>query len=153
MGQPQLFGHASEEQSGKGWGVRYRMGTQAPALLLCMAELRCKSKKGPVQVHMLAWHKNKGAQLAAPCLPLLSIPEHIYCWPGRIRWILDLTPVPGLKPQAWHLSLGCLCHTALAQQSGTWVGLPVVGMAQFGAPQGKEPGWLLAFWELCCRQG
>lgn len=91
-----------------GWDVEqgYRMGTQTPVLLLCMAKLRCKSKKGPVQARVLAWHENREAQLAAPPLPLLSIPGCIFCWPGQIRWILDPSPAPGLKPSLLGQALG-----------------------------------------------
>lgn len=99
----------------------FGMGTQTPALLLCMAGLRCNSKKGPVQARRLAWHENREAQLAAPPLPLLSIPGCIFCWPGQMRWILGPTPVPGLKPRlpGQALSLAALLGLLVPHSTGT----------------------------------
>lgn len=102
------------------------MGTQTPAVLLSMAELRRKSKKGPVWVPMLARLENREAQLAAPPLTLLSIPGHLFCWPGQIRWILGPTPVPRLKPhlpgRALGLAalLGLLVPHSTGTAPGTW---------------------------------
>lgn len=122
-GSHSCLGTPVRSKVGRDGGQGYRMGTQAPALLLCMAELRCKSKKGSVRVHTLAWHKNKGAQLAAPCLPLLSIPEHICCWPGQVK--VDSWSYPCARTETPGLSalLGLLvpCSTGTAIWHLGWV--------------------------------
>lgn len=117
-----------------------------------------------MRARMSARDKNRETQPAAPPLPPLSIPGHVFCRPGQIRWFLGRTPALGQKPRspgrapdlaALHRpsctarrrrgnpGTGELCRRSVVSR----------GMAQFGAFHGEEPRWPGAFLGLCCRQG
>lgn len=60
------------------------------------------STKGPVRACMSARDRNRETQPAAPPLPPLSIPGHVFHGPGQIRWFLGRTPAPGTETAlAW----------------------------------------------------